>query len=154
MSKGKIELVVQDLVEPITNEFNFELVDVEFVKEGSSWFLRIYIDKVGGISIDDCQLVSEKLSDKLDEADPIKQQYYLEVSSPGLDRPIKTQKDFEKYSGSLVELKLYKPIDGVKKFEGYLVGLIDNNIIIKDEKEGKYEFPKESVVTVKRVIKF
>jgi len=116
MTKKKIEVQVEDLVLPILEEKSFDLVDVEFLKEGKNWYLRVYIDKPGGISIDDCQDVSQELSDELDRLDPIKQSYILEVSSPGLDRPLKRDKDYERYKGTEVEVKLYKPVDGKKSF--------------------------------------
>ena len=153
MVKKKIEDTVTELVLPIVNKNSFELVDVEFIKEGTNWYLRIYIDKPGGIAIDDCQIVSTELSDKMDEVDPIEQCYFLEVSSPGLDRPLKNEKDFEKFKGELVEVKVYQPIEGRKLFEGNLVGLIDNKIVIMQNAE-VVEFEKDKVAIVRRVIKF
>lgn len=151
--KKSIQQVVTELATPIVEGLNYELVDVEYVKEGSNWYLRIYIDKPGGIGIDDCQAVSEKISDVLDKKDPINQSYYLEVSSPGLDRPLKTERDFLKYKGELVEVKVFQPIVGKKVFEGELVGLVDNSIIINQN--GKdIEFKRDEVAIVKRVIKF
>jgi ribosome maturation factor RimP len=153
MSKNRTVEIVTDMVQPIVGNYNFELVEVEYVKEGASWFLRVYIDKDGGITIDDCQVVSEKLSEKLDEIDPIKQQYYLEVSSPGLDRPLVKETDFVKYKGNEVEIKLYKALDKKKVFVGELIGLVDSKIVINQD--GKVlEFSREQVSIVKRVIKF
>ena len=153
MVKKKIEDIVAEFAGPIANNHSFELVDVEFIKEGTNWYLRIYIDKPGGITIDDCKIVSEEVSDILDKKDPIDQSYFLEVSSPGLDRPLKKDSDFEKFKGELVEVKVYKPIDGRKVFEGELIGLIDNKIIIKIDDE-KAEFEKDQVAVVRRVINF
>lgn len=153
MVKKKIEDIVAEFAGPIANNHSFELVDVEFIKEGTNWYLRIYIDKPGGITIDDCKVVSEEISDILDKKDPIDQSYFLEVSSPGLDRPLKKDSDFEKFKGELVEVKVYKPIDGRKVFEGELIGLIDNKIIIKIDDENA-EFEKDQVAVVRRVIKF
>jgi ribosome maturation factor RimP len=153
MAGKKISDLVSRLAVPICENYSFELVDVEFIKEGAYWYLRVYIDKPGGISIDDCQMVSEKLSEKLDKADPIEQSYFLEVSSPGLDRPLKTQKDFEKYRGELVEVKLYQPLDGKRVYEGDLEGLIDNKVVIKLP-DGLKEFEKEKIALVRRVVKF
>ena len=151
--KINIQQVIMELAKPIVEDLNYELVDVEFVKEGANWYLRIYIDKSGGIGIDDCQSVSERISDILDEKDPIEQSYYLEVSSPGLERPLKTEKDFIKYKGELVEIKVFQPIDGKKIFEGELVGLVDGNIVINQD--GKtLEFEKNKVAIVKRAVKF
>ncbi|PYG88409.1 ribosome maturation factor RimP [Ruminiclostridium sufflavum DSM 19573] len=151
--KINIQQVITELAAPIAENLNYELVDVEFVKEGANWYLRIYIDKPGGIGIDDCQIVSEKISDILDKKDPIEQSYYLEVSSPGLERPLKTERDFIKYKGELVELKVFQPVDGKKIFEGELVGLIDNKIVINQE-GNTIEFEKNKVAIVKRAVKF
>jgi ribosome maturation factor RimP len=155
MSKLKIEDTVTELTLPIVERHSFELVDVEFVKEGASWYLRVYIDKPGGITLDDCQLVSEELSDSLDAADPIKQSYYLEVSSPGLERPLKKEKDFEKYRGELVEVKLFQPVEGKKSYEGELLGLIDDRIMIKvNNGTEEIGFGRDQVSVVRRVVKF
>jgi ribosome maturation factor RimP len=151
--KKNIQQAISDLVAPIADELSYELVDVEFVKEGANWYLRVYIDKPGGITIDDCQAVSERLSDLLDKEDPIEQSYFLEVSSPGLDRPLKTERDFVKYKGEEVEVKLFQPIDGNKIFEGELIGLVDGRVVIlQDGKELSFE--KEKTAIVRRVIKF
>lgn len=153
MAKKKIEEIVAEFAGPIVASHSFELVDVEFLKEGASWYLRIYIDKPGGITIDDCQVVSEDISDILDKKDPIEQSYFLEVSSPGLDRPLKKDADFERFKGELVEVKVFKPIDGRKVFEGELLGLLDNKIIIKID-GNDLEFERDQVAMVRRVIKF
>lgn len=154
MDKRKIEDVVTDIVLPIVEKNSFELVGVEYVKEGGNWYLRIYIDKPGGINLDDCQNVSEELSDRLDEIDPIKQSYFLEVSSPGLERPLKNERDFEKFKGEVVEVKLFQPVNGKKIFEGQLVGLIENKVVIKPDDTDILEFDREKVALVKRVIRF
>jgi ribosome maturation factor RimP len=151
--KINIQQVITDLAAPIVEGLNYELVDVEFVKEGANWYLRIYIDKPGGISIDDCQAVSEKISQILDEKDPIEQGYYLEVSSPGLERPLKTERDFIKYKGELVEVKVFQPIDGKKIFEGELVGLIEDMIVI-NQNGNNIGFEKDKVAIVKRAFRF
>lgn len=114
---SKIEQIAKDLVMPVLEKNNFELVDVEYKKEGSHWYLRVYIDKEGGITLDDCQLVSEYLSDRLDEVDPIEHSYILEVSSPGLDRPLKKPRDFERNIGKEIEISLYAPIDKRKSLK-------------------------------------
>lgn len=154
MPKRAIEDIVAELALPIVEKHSFELVDVEFVKEGASWYLRVYIDKPGGVTLDDCQAVSEELSDEMDRVDPIKQSYFLEVSSPGIERPLKNDRDFEKYKGSLVEVKVFQPIEGRKIFEGELVGLVDGRIVIRGDEEETREFEKDKVALVKRVIKF
>lgn len=150
---SKIEELTRNLVAPAIEKNNFELVDVEYKKEGNNWYLRVYIDKDGGVSLDDCQIISEYLSEKLDEVDPIENSYILEVSSPGIDRPLKTQRDFDKFKGSLVEVSLYQPIDKKKKFEGELVGLINDKVVITDNGERK-EFDIKDISLVKPVIKF
>lgn len=151
--KKNVQQEITKLAAPVVETLNYELVDVEFIKEGTNWYLRIYIDKPGGITIDDCQAVSEQMSEILDKKDPIEQSYYLEVSSPGLERPLKTERDFIKYKGELVEVKVFQPIDGKKLFEGELVGLIDNKIVINDS-GNEIEFEKDKVAIVKRAIKF
>ena len=119
MSKAReYEEQTEQLLQPIIDENNFELVDVEYVKEGGNWFLRAYIDKEGGITIDDCELVSRALSDLLDKEDFIPDSYILEVSSPGLGRQLKKDKDFKRSIGKEIEIKLYKPVkikDGKKE---------------------------------------
>lgn len=119
MSK-KVTEIVEELALPILEELNLELVEVEYVKEGKNWFLRIFIDKEGGVDIEDCGTASEKLGEKLDEADPIQQNYFLEVSSPGAERPLKKEKDFQKAIGKNVYIKTYEPILSEKEFEGKL----------------------------------
>lgn len=152
--KKNIANEIEQLVLPITDANNLELVDVEYVKEGGEFFLRIYIDKEGGVSLNECELVTRTLNPILDEKDPIKDNYYLEVSSPGLDRPLKKDKDFVKYKGRDVEIKLYKPMNGSKLHEGELVGLTeDKNIkVIIDDKE--VEFDKKDVALIRLAIKF
>lgn len=119
---SKITEEVEKLVSPIVNDLELELVDIEFVKEGRDWFLRVYIDTPeGNIDIEQCALVSERLSEELDRTDPIPQNYFLEVSSPGAERPLKKEEDFRKAVGQYVYIKTYEPINGMKEFEGYLL---------------------------------
>ena len=157
------KLKITDQVSQVTNEFiadkGLEIYDVEFVKEGKDWFLRVYIDKQEGqeeeyVSTDDCELVSRYLSDKLDELDFIEQNYYLEVSSPGMDRAIRNEKEYARYTGRVVDVSLYKAIDGVKKFEGTLKGLVDGNVIIEDEDGKSHSFPLEQVSKTKLAVIF
>ena len=150
MAKKKITELVDDLLSEFLLENGLELYHSEFVKEGKDWFLRVYIDKLGTdcedyVSTDNCELVSRFLSKDLDEADPIAQNYYLEVSSPGMDRTLYRQKDFDKFAGKQVEVNLYKSVEGKKMFSGVLVGLIDENIVITDEKDNEMKFPAEQV---------
>ena len=107
-----------------------ELVDVEYVRE-RDWYLRVYLDKPGGIDLDDCQMVSEKLSIMLDETDPIAENYRLEVSSPGLDRVLKKDKDFIRYNGRDVDITLFKPVHGSKQHTGALRGFTDDTVDVQ-----------------------
>ncbi|MCP3279763.1 ribosome maturation factor RimP [Clostridioides difficile] len=152
--KKNLEATIEEIVTKITDEYGFEMVDVEYVKEAGEYYLRVYIDKEEGISLNECELVSRELSPILDEKDPIKENYFLEVSSPGLDRALKKDRDFVRYQGRDVDLKLYKPLNGCKQFEGELVGLTeDNNIkIIANGKE--MEFNRKDVAIVRLAIKF
>lgn len=153
MAKRKVEDIVYNLAKPIIDRNNFELVEVEYKKEGADWYLRVYIDKEGGITIDDCQSVSEELSDLLDEADPIEQSYIFEVSSPGIDRPLKTDRDYEKNNGKLVEVKLFSPLEGKKAIEGILKGHTADKVEI--EADGKdMQIEKSSIALIRPVIKF
>lgn len=128
MAKKKITEVVAELAGEFLAENGYELYNTEYVKEGRDWFLRVYIDKVQDadqeeqtyISTEDCEKVSRFLSEKLDEADPIEQNYYLEVSSPGMDRPLVKPEHYERYVGEEVEIRLYKAMDGVKNIQGIL----------------------------------
>lgn len=124
---------VNELVLPILEQNQFELVDIEFVKEGNDWFLRVFIDKPGGIDIDECVMVSEQLSEKLDETDPISQAYFLEVSSPGAERPLKTDQDLQKAFAehAYIHVSLYQKVEGEKQFDGFLIGLTDDELVLK-----------------------
>ena len=124
---------VTEMVTPILEEQNFELVEVEFVKEGKSWFLRVFIDKDGGIDIEECVYVSEKLSEKLDavDPDPIPQAYFLEVSSPGAERPLKKETDYEKALGEYIHVSFYQPVAGEKQFEGFLQSFDADQLTLK-----------------------
>lgn len=153
MAKKKVEEIVEELVQPIVDALAFELVDVEFLKEGANWYLRVFIDKPGGVLIDDCQAVSEQLSDKLDEMNPIKQSYILEVSSPG-ERPLKKDRDFERFRGEIVEVKLYQPLNGKKVFEGELLGLTGDIFEIKTGEDAVMSFDRKDAAMVRRIVRF
>lgn len=152
--KKSTESLIEELVLPTTNEHNIEIVDVEYVKEAGEYYLRIFIDKDGGVSLNDCEVITRAINPILDEKDPIKENYFLEVSSPGLDRPLKKEKDFIRYAGRDVEVKLYKPINGLKHFEAQLVELVDNKIVklIVDNEE--MEFDKKDIALIRLAIKF
>jgi len=132
---AKIEEIIAGITEPIIEENGMELVDIEFVKEGQEWFLRIFIDKGTGITLDDCELISRSVEKILDDQDPINQVYHLEVSSPGLERPLKKTRDFQRFQGRLIQVKTFAPITGKKKFIGKLANVNDVDISIEVEKE-------------------
>ncbi len=123
------------LVEPIISEKGLELVSVEYIKEGAHWYLRLYIDKDGGVDMDDCSEVSYLVSEILDQKNPIPQAYMLEVSSPGLERPLKKEKDFIRFQGSIVTVHTTAPFQGYMEFSGNLIGLINSEIILEYESE-------------------
>ncbi|MBL4952681.1 ribosome maturation factor RimP [Neobacillus sp. YIM B02564] len=154
---SKVTEVVEELAAPICQELDIELVEIEYVKEGKSWFLRVFIDKELGVDIEDCGLVSERLSEKLDEVDPIPHNYFLEVSSPGAERPLKKQKDFEKAIGKNILVKTYEPINGEKSFEGILLEFDGQQIKLemkmKTRKE-TIEIPYEKVAAVRLAVTF
>lgn len=123
---------VTELVKPILAEHNFYLYDMEFVKEGKSWYLRVYIDKDGGITLNDCATVSDQLSEALDnvEPDPIPQAYFLEVSSPGAERPLRNEEDYQRAVNDYIHVSLYQQINGKKVYEGTLTKLTDKEMTL------------------------
>ena len=131
--KEDYESRTEQLILPILNEKQFELVDVEYVKEAGDWYLRAYIDKPGGITIDDCEAVSRKLSDLLDEADFIPDAYILEVSSPGLTRPLKKDRDYDRNIGKPVEIKLFKAVSGRKEITAALVSYDKDTVTVSED---------------------
>lgn len=144
---------VEEKLMPIINDNNYELVDVEFVKEGPNKYLRVYADKEDGITIDDCEVISRALEEELEKDDFIEQAYILEVSSPGIDRVLKKDFEYTKYKGRLVEIKLYKPIDKVKQLQGNLVGLIDDKIVI-EENGNEIAFDRKDVASCRLAVIF
>lgn len=160
--KEEYERRAEALIEPIVAKNEFELVDVEYVREGSNWFLRAFIDKPGGITVDDCELVSREFSDLLDKEDFIDDSYIMEVSSPGLGRQLKKDKDFKRSIGEEVEIKLYKGIKqmrrnkevSVKELSGFLVGYDDNTITIELEDESTMELQRTDIALVRLAINF
>lgn len=133
--REEYEIKTEELVMPLIEQNNFELVDVEYVKEGSNWYLRVYIDKENGINVDDCELISRALSDLLDEKDFIEEAYILEVSSPGLGRPLKKEKDFARSIGEEVDVKLYRMKNGRKDYTGFLKAYDKETITIEEDEE-------------------
>ena len=167
MAKKKITEIVEEITADFLGQNELELYNSEFVKEGKDWFLRVYIDKLPKegadgnveeekyVSTDDCESVSRFLSAELDRLDPIEQNYYLEVSSPGLDRALLKEKDFIRFCGHMVDISLYKAIDGKKAYQGTLKGLTDDNkIVITDEKGEEIEFPREQVAKTRLAVIF
>jgi len=149
--------ITEELVKPIVESLHLQLVDVEYVKEGSNWFLRVYIDKDGGVEIDECGLVSEQLSMKLDETDPIKEAYFLEVSSPGAERPLKTKEAIRDHIGHYANIKLYEKMDGTKEFEGTIKAFEDDVLTLeyKDKTRIKeLEVPYEKIAKARLAVSF
>lgn len=157
MPKERVVDIVEQLTLPILEAHGLELVDVEYKKEGGSWFLRIFIDKPGGVDIDDCSKVSEQLSDRLDEVDPIPSAYFLEVSSPGAERPLKKPLDFERAVGSYVHVSLYQPLDGQKSFEGVLLSYGTDGAELEVRDKGvsrQVHIPVDAVASARLAIEF
>lgn len=155
MSKREVyEQKTEQLLQPIVDEYGFELVDVEYVKEGSTWYLRSYIDKTGGISIDDCEKVSRRLSDLLDQEDFIEDAYIMEVSSPGLGRPLKEEKDFKRSLGEEVEVKTYRMIDKQKEFTGILKDYDEDTVTITLADETEKTFDKGDIALIRLAFDF
>ncbi|WP_324824177.1 ribosome maturation factor RimP [Sinanaerobacter sp. ZZT-01] len=159
MAKKKITELIASELQPFLEENNYELFNVEFLKEGRDWFLRIFIEKCindqyENIGTDDCEKVSRFLSERLDKLDPIEQNYYLEVSSPGIDRPLINKKDFERFKGSLVDVSLYEAIDGQKLITAKLVQLLEDKLILLDEQEHQIELPLDKIAKTKLSVVF
>ena len=155
MSKREIyEAKVEALVLPIVEANNFELVDVEYVKEAGTWYLRVYIDKEGGININDCELVSRAFSEILDKEDPIEDAYILEVSSPGLGRPLKKDKDFQRNLGEEVEVRTYKPINKQKEFVGLLDAWDKEKVTLQLESGEMMTIARADIALIRQYIEF
>lgn len=155
MSKREsYEQKTEELLLPILQRQGFELVDVEYVKEGGNWYLRAYIDKPGGITVDDCELVSRALSDLLDEKDFMEESYILEVSSPGLGRPLRKDKDFARSIGEEVEVRTFKPISHQKEFTGILKEYDKDKIIIEMENQETMQFARSDIALVRLAFDF
>lgn len=155
LSKREIyEQKTEEILLPIVEEYGFELVDVEYVKEGSTWYLRAYIDKPGGINIDDCEKVSRRLSDILDEKDYMDDAYIMEVSSPGLGRTLKKEKDFRRSLGEEVEIRTYRMMDKQKEFFGILKDYDDSTVTILQEDETLKTFAKSDIALIRLAFDF
>ena len=154
MPKGKeIEARTEELLLPIAEENGVEIYDVEYVKEGVEWYLRAYIDREDGVNIQDCENVSRKLSDRLDEEDFIEEAYILEVSSPGLGRPLKKDRHLEKSLGKEVELRLYRPQEKQKEFEGILKAYDKDSVTLEIQEEER-KFAKSDIALIRLALDF
>ena len=152
MSQGNnIETKVQNLLEPVIKNLNYSLYDVQYLKEGKDFYLRITIDKPEGISIQDCEKVNDAINDILDEANFIKDGYFLEVSSPGLERNLRKPEHFEAQIGNKIKIKLFKTIDKKKEFEGILLKYTENELELEIESE-KLSFENSNIATCKTVV--
>ena len=152
--REEYEQKTEELLEPIVRENGFELVDVEYVKEAGTWYLRAYIDKPGGITVDDCETVSRKFSDILDEKDYIEDSYIFEVSSPGLGRPLKKEKDFKRSLGEEVEIRTYRAIERQKEFVGILKEYDKETVTIAYEDESTQTFKKSEIALIRLALAF
>ena len=152
MSKGKggnVSAAVWQIAEPIASELGISLWDIRFLKEGADWFLRIILDKEGGVGIDDCEAFSRAIDKPLDELDPIEQSYCLEVSSPGLERELTRPEHFERFKGSPVKVRLIRPVDGVRDFKGILEECDKNRITLRLENGGAMDLDKKETSYIK-----
>lgn len=144
--------LVEALAKPVAQEYGVSLWDVRFEKEGSLWYLRVFIDKDGGVSINDCENVSRRLSDILDEEDPIEQSYILEVSSPGVERDLVKKAHFDAFLGSVIQLRLIRPVDGIRDFVGKLVGADDDGnvtMLLDEDVEMVFHLSEAAFVRLK-----
>lgn len=152
--KESYEQRTEELLLPIIEEFHFELVDVEYVKEGGNWYLRAYIDKEGGITVDDCEVVSRRMSDLLDEQDFIEESYIFEVSSPGLGRPLKKEKDYARSLGKELEIRTYRSINKEKEFYGILKSYDETTVTIELENHEQMTFAKTDLALIRLAFDF
>ena len=152
--KEHYESRVERYLLPLVEEHHFELVDVEYVKEAGTWSLRAYIDKEGGIAVDDCEVISRKLGEWLDKEDFIDESYILEVSSPGLGRPLKKEKDFIRSMGKDVDVRLYRQIDKQKEFTGALSAYDENTVTLTMEDGSKMVFEKPDIALIRLALDF
>ena len=146
---GNTVKTVWDIATPFADELGLKIWDVRFLKEGSSWYLRIFIDKDGGVSIDDCVDLTHAINKPLDEADPIEQAYFLEVSSPGVERDLVRDEHFTAYIGEKIKVKMIRPVEGKREFSGILADYSDGNITISLEDESGFTFTKKEASWIK-----
>lgn len=155
MSKRETyETRTEELITPILDRMNFELVDVEYVKEGGTWYLRAYIDKEGGITVNDCETVAREMNEILDREDFVEDSYVFEVSSPGLGRPLKKEKDYIRSMGREVEIRTYRAINREKEFYGILSAYDENTVTIKTEDGTEMTFEKSDIALIRLAFDF
>ena len=152
--KEMYEQKTEAILQPIVDANGFELVDVEYVKEGGSWYLRAYIDKPGGITVDDCELVSRAANDILDEQDFVEESYIFEVSSPGLGRPLKKEKDFVRSIGEEVEIRTFRAIERQKEFYGILKAFDKETVTIMMEDESEMQIARADIALIRLAFDF
>jgi ribosome maturation factor RimP len=152
--REEYEAKTESFLMPLMEENNYELVDVEYIKEAGNWYLRAYIDKEGGITVDDCEIISRRLGDWLDEKDFIADSYILEVSSPGLGRPLKKDKDFERSIGKDVDIRLYKAFNKQKDFNGTLKSYDKETVTITQEDETELVFGRPEIALIRLAFDF
>ena len=139
---------------PIMEELDFELVDVEYVKEGGSWYLRAFIDKEGGITVNDCEVVARRMNDLLDEQDFIDDSYIFEVSSPGLGRPLKKEKDYIRSMGKKLEIRTYRAVNRQKEFYGILTAYTADTVTITTDDDEELTFQKKEIALIRLAFDF
>ena len=152
--KEEIQAYAENLILPITQKHGFELVDVEYVKEAGSWYLRVYIDKEGGIAVDDCEVVSREADPILDTDDCIEESYILEVSSPGLGRPLKKDKDFARSIGEEVEVRLFRAVEGCKEYTGLLNAYDKTTVTLMLEDEKTLVLERSNIALIRLALDF
>lgn len=150
----EIERRAEEIFLPVTEQNGFDLVDVEYVKEGDTWYLRAYIDKEGGIAVDDCELVSRAAEAELDRENFIEDSYVLEVSSPGLTRPLKKEKDFARAKGKKIEVHTFARVDGEKEFTGILADWNADTVTIGTEENGERTFRRADISLIRLAFDF
>ncbi|MCI9426933.1 MAG: ribosome maturation factor RimP [Eubacterium sp.] len=155
MGKSQMyEEKTERLILPVLEKNQFELVDVEYVKEGGSWYLRAYIEKEGGITVDDCETVAREMNELLDKEDFVEDSYIFEVSSPGLLRPLKKEKDYIRNMGKLIEIRTYRVIDHKKEFQGFLKAYDKDSVTIIDENEQDIVIARKEIALIRQAFTF
>jgi len=153
MANSKVATALEELIAPGLDDLGIELVDIQYVKEGGRWFLRIFIDQPGGIGLEDCQRVSEYVDPLLDQYDPVPHAYTLEVSSPGIERPLKKPADYERFTGRQISLNTFVPVEGRRKFKGVLITASSHSVTLETD-GNNIVIPMEQVASARLVAEF